>query len=55
MCTFPTLDAAKRWLAMMFARWPLQQDPDAELLPLEAVLPAAMAIERVPPPDAGLR
>ena len=32
----------------------LKQDPDAELLPLEGVLPVSMAVERIPPPDAGL-
>ena len=32
----------------------LNQDPDAELLPLEGVMPPSMAVERIPPPDAGL-
>ena len=30
------------------------QEPDAELLPLEAVLPPSMRCKRVAPPDAGL-
>ncbi len=32
----------------------LNQDPDAELLPLEGVMPPSMAVEWIPPPDAGL-
>lgn len=31
----------------------LLQEPDAELQPLEDVLPPCMREERVPPPDAG--
>ncbi len=38
--------------AAKFSRY--RQDPNGELLPLEAVLPDSMRTVRMPPPDAGL-
>jgi len=45
------------WFALAYLDtcfWPTFQEPDAELLSVEDVLPPSMRSERAPPPDAGL-